>query len=210
MERLRDRVAIITGSTRGIGRAIAGRLAEEGAAVVVHGRAAAAADAVAADLHEHGHRTVACNGDVGDPLTHERCFAAALDAFGRVDILVNNAGTILVARLEDTGIDEWEALLSTNLTGVFLGCRTAARVLSQRGEGGRIINISSIGGRRTWPYFVPYGATKFAVIGLTQGLAAELGPRNITVNAVCPGNTGTDMWGDIDRSMQDRYGWEPG
>jgi NAD(P)-dependent dehydrogenase (short-subunit alcohol dehydrogenase family) len=124
--------------------------------------------------------------------------------------MVNNAGIVRVSKTVDSDIAEWCELLDVNLTGTFLGCREAAKRLIEQGQGGRIINIASIGGRRTWPYFVPYGASKFGVIGLTQGLAVELGRHEIRVNAVCPGNTETEMWNEIDHGMQTRYGWGAG
>jgi NAD(P)-dependent dehydrogenase (short-subunit alcohol dehydrogenase family) len=210
MTRLNRRVAVVTGSTRGIGFAIAERLASEGAAVVITGRTQPAVDAAVETLRTAGHTAVGVAGSVANESDMRRTVETAFSAFGRLDVMVNNAGIVRVARIVDTTTEEWQELVDVNLTGVFFGCREAARRLIAQGEGGRIINISSIGGRRTWPYFVPYGVTKFGVVGLSQGLAAELGPHNITVNCVCPGNTETAMWTEIDRGMQERYGWAAG
>ena len=202
---LSGQVALVTGAggERGIGRAIALRLAQEGADVVVNDfadRPYADAEwgglpAVVAEVEALGRRAASVVADVGDARQVERMMADALAAMGRVDILVNNAGTLVggdrvpVAELE---VDLWDAVQRVNIRGTFLCSRAAARHMLERGGGGRIINVSSVAGKRGSARYSAYNASKFAVIGFTQALAAELGPAGVTVNAVCPGLVATE------------------
>lgn len=202
---LSGQVALVTGAggERGIGRAIARRLAQEGADVVVNDfadRPYAGAEwgglpAVVAEVEALGRRAASVVADVGDARQVERMMADALAAMGRVDILVNNAGTLVggdrvpVAELE---VDLWDAVQRVNIRGTFLCSRAAARHMLERGGGGRIINVSSVAGKRGSARYSAYNASKFAVIGFTQALAAELGPAGVTVNAVCPGLVATE------------------
>lgn len=202
---LSGQVALVTGAggERGIGRAIALRLAQEGADVVVNDfadRPYADAEwgglpALVAEVEALGRRAASVVADVGDARQVERMMADALAAMGRVDILVNNAGTLVggdrvpVAELE---VDLWDAVQRVNIRGTFLCSRAAARHMLERGGGGRIINVSSVAGKRGSARYSAYNASKFAVIGFTQALAAELGPAGVTVNAVCPGLVATE------------------
>lgn len=202
---LSGQVALVTGAggERGIGRAIARRLAQEGADVVVNdfvARPYAGAEwgglpAVVAEVEALGRRAASVVADVGDARQVERMVAEALAAMGRIDILVNNAGTLVggdrvpVADLE---VDLWDAVQRVNIRGTFLCSRAAARHMLERGGGGRIINVSSVAGKRGSARYSAYNASKFAVIGFTQALAAELGPAGVTVNAVCPGLVATE------------------
>lgn len=202
---LSGQVALVTGAggERGIGRAIARRLAQEGADVVVNDfvtRPYADAEwgglpAVVAEVEALGRRAASVVADVGDAQQVERMVAEALAAMGRIDILVNNAGTLVggdrvpVADLE---VDLWDAVQRVNIRGTFLCSRAAARHMLERGGGGRIINVSSVAGKRGSARYSAYNASKFAVIGFTQALAAELGPAGVTVNAVCPGLVATE------------------
>lgn len=202
---LSGQVALVTGAggEHGIGRAIARRLAQEGADVVVNdfvARPYADAEwgglpAVVAEVEALGRRAASVVADVGDALQVERMLADALAAMGRIDILVNNAGTLVggdrvpVAELE---VDLWDAVQRVNIRGTFLCSRAAARHMLERGGGGRIINVSSVAGKRGSARYSAYNASKFAVIGFTQALAAELGPAGVTVNAVCPGLVATE------------------
>ena len=202
---LSGQVALVTGAggERGIGRAIALRLAQEGADVVVNDfadRPYADAEwgglpALVAEVEALGRRAAGVVADVGDARQVERMMADALAAMGRVDILVNNAGTLVggdrvpVADLE---VDLWDAVQRVNIRGTFLCSRAAARHMLERGGGGRIINVSSVAGKRGSARYSAYNASKFAVIGFTQALAAELGPAGVTVNAVCPGLVATE------------------
>ncbi len=202
MNRLRGKVALVTGGAQGIGAAIAQRFAEEGAVVAVlalhEDSAARAADKIA----ERGGRAIAVAGDVSDERAVQRAVTEAVAAFGRLDVMVNNAATIAIGAVVDTSVETWDRLVAANLRGVFLGCREAARQMIAQGGGGRIINASSGAGRRGNALIGAYAASKFGVIGLTQSLAVELAPYRITVNAYCPGHvTSTPMWEQIDREL---------
>jgi NAD(P)-dependent dehydrogenase (short-subunit alcohol dehydrogenase family) len=210
--RLRERVAIVSGASQGIGRAIAVGLAREGAAVVAnHPPSGPSASEVVAEIEGGGGRAVAVEADIGQPSDHERLIRAALDRFGRLDVLVNNAGVISVGPLVETAPESWDRMFEVNVRGTFLGCREAARRLIEQGEGGRIVNCSSGAGRRGAAFVAAYAASKFAVIGLTQSLAVELAPYGITVNAYCPGHvTSTPMWDQIDADFAQLTGAAPG
>jgi len=193
-ERLRGKVAIVTGGARGLGRAVAERLASEGAAVCIMSIHEESANAAAREIAKLGS-TIAVHGDVSVEADVRTCVERTVSAFGRLDIMVNNAGVIAVDSVIDTSVDEWDRILATNLRGTFLGCREAARQMIRQGEGGRILNCSSGAGRRGAGMVAAYVASKFGVIGLTQSLSVELAKHRITVNAYCPGHiTSTPMW----------------
>jgi 3-oxoacyl-[acyl-carrier protein] reductase len=188
---LEGKVAVVTGGSRGIGAAIARRLAADGAKVVVNYAAAKdAAETVAREIQADSGEAVVVQGDVAKPGSAEKIKEAALKAFGKIDILVNNAGVFEMAPLAETTPERVARLFSVNVFGLFEMTRAAADLLP---EGGRIINVSSIAGRAALPGFSAYCATKAAVDSITRCLAAELGPKGITVNAVAPGTTETDM-----------------
>ena len=186
---LTGKVALVTGSTRGIGRGIAVALLESGARVAICGRDVARAQAVAAELGD-GAKGFAC--DVGDSAQVQQLVADVEAAFGQLDILVNNAGLTrdnLVMRLKD---DDWDAVLDANLRGAFVAIRAASRGMMKR-RWGRIVNIASIVGLVGNPGQSNYAASKAGLIGLTKSVAKELASRNILVNAVAPGFVETDM-----------------
>jgi 3-oxoacyl-[acyl-carrier protein] reductase len=189
-------VAIVTGASRGIGAAIAARLAREGHAVVVNyaGRAAEADEVVQAIVRSGG-RAVAVQADVADPAAATRLFDEAERAFGRVDVLVNNAGVMPSAlpSLADTGDADFDRLVAINLKGSFNTMREAARRLQ---GGGRIVNLSTSVIGLALPGYAVYAATKAAIGVMTHILAKELRGRNITVNAVAPGPTATALFLD--------------
>ncbi len=190
---LREKVAIITGGSRGIGRACAVALAAAGAAVVVNyrGNTAAAEDTVAA-ISDAGGRAQAVRGDVSDAAAVEALFKTTLDEFGRLDILVNNAGITrdtLLMRMKD---DDFDSVLATNLRGVFLCTRAAMRPMA-KARGGRIINIASVVGITGNAGQANYAAAKAGILGFTRSIAREMGSRGITVNAVAPGYIETEM-----------------
>ncbi len=185
---LTDKVALVTGSTRGIGREIAKTLIACGAKVAVVGRDLARAEQVAEELGEA--RGFAC--DVSDPASVTMLVQTVEDAFGSLDILVNNAGLTrdnLMLRMKD---DDWDAVLDANLRGAFVAIRAAQRGMLKR-RAGRIINISSVVGLMGNKGQANYAASKAGLIGLTKAAAKELASRGITVNALCPGFIETDM-----------------
>lgn len=187
-----QRVAIVTGASKGIGRAIALRLAEDGIAVVVnYATSRQAADAVVAEIEAGGGKAVAVQADVGSPTAAATLFDAAEQSFGGVDILVNNAGVMRLAPLAEMDDEAFETLLAINLTGTFRGIREAGRRLR---DGGRIINFSSSVVGAYGPAYGGYAATKAAVEALTHVASKELGRRKITVNAVAPGPVETELF----------------
>ncbi|KWH24706.1 3-ketoacyl-ACP reductase [Burkholderia cepacia] len=188
----RTSVAIVTGASRGIGAAISRRLVDDGLAVVVNyaGKAAEAED-LASDLADAGGQAIAVQADVGDPAAVARLFDAAEAAFGGVDVLVNNAGIMKLAPLADSDDALFDTQVAVNLKGAFNTLREAARRLR---NGGRIVNLSSsVVGLKPETYGV-YTATKAAVEAMTGILSKELRGRSITVNAVAPGPTATDLF----------------
>lgn len=182
MAQLAGRTAIVTGAGTGIGKAIAETFAAEGAFVVCAGRSGASIEAVAARI---GGLAVAC--DVTDLAQVEALFARAVAARGRVDVLVNNAGqTGPVGALAEVDMAAWRDCVEVNLFGAMHCLRVAARVMAGQ-RGASIINMSSRMGLHGYPMRTAYSATKFALIGMTQALARELGPLGVRVNALCPG-----------------------
>jgi len=191
--RFAGRAAVVTGSSRGIGRAIALAFADEGADVVVnYAGAQAAAEEVAAEVAARGRRAVVVGGSVAEPETGERLVAAALDAFGRLDVLVNNAGINRDGYLMMMRDDAWREVVAVNLHGTFYCCRAALGPMTA-GGGGAIVNMASTAGVKGRAGQVNYAATKGAVIALTKSLAQELGSAGIRVNAVAPGFVETEM-----------------
>jgi 3-oxoacyl-[acyl-carrier protein] reductase len=188
---LRDRVAIVTGAGHGIGRAIAVELARVGAHVVACGRRPAALESVAGEIRAQGRRALAQACDVGDARQVDDAVARTLETFGRIDLLVNNAGYRIRARLEDLPRHEWDAMMATNLTGVFLFSQAAGRVMIRQ-RAGKIVNVTSVAGRTGARGMAAYAATKAGVTALTQSLGAEWARHGITVNAVAPGPTETE------------------
>jgi 3-oxoacyl-[acyl-carrier protein] reductase len=186
---LSGRTALVTGSTRGIGRAIAEALAGAGARVAVVGRDQAKAAEVAAAI---GSGALGFAADVGDPASIVALVASVEQAFGQIDILVNNAGLTrdnLLFRIKD---EDWDTVLDANLRGAFIAIRATARGMIKR-RWGRIINIASIVGITGNKGQANYAASKAGLIGLTKSVAKELGSRNVLVNAVAPGFIETDM-----------------
>jgi 3-oxoacyl-[acyl-carrier protein] reductase len=194
---LAGKVAVVTGSSRGIGRAIALRLAEEGAKVVVNYRGnEAAAQEVVSQIQATGVDAIAVQADVSRSDEAEALINAAIKAYGRVDILVNNAGTTrdtLIIRMSE---DDWDVVIDTNLKGTFHCIKAVTRPM-MRQRYGRIVNISSVSGLAGNAGQANYASAKAGLIGLTKTVAKELGSRGITCNAVAPGYVQTDLTADL-------------
>ncbi|MBU0914003.1 MAG: SDR family oxidoreductase [Gammaproteobacteria bacterium] len=186
------KTALVTGASRGIGRAIALRLAEDGFAVVVNYAAGQEkAEQVVAQIQQAGGRAVAVQADVADAAAVEQLFATAKLHFGRVDVVVNSAGILTNVSIADCSTEQFAQLVRTNLTGAFCVLGSAARHINQ---GGRIIALSTSVIGKALPSYGPYIATKAAVEGLVHVLANELRGLNITVNAVAPGPVATELF----------------
>jgi NAD(P)-dependent dehydrogenase (short-subunit alcohol dehydrogenase family) len=184
------RVSLVTGGGRGIGRAIARALGGPGTLVAIAGRTLPQLESTALALESHGGRALALEMDV----TAAQSVAAAVgrlrQAVGNVDVLVNNAGVGGGEPIAGSDVERWRRTVDTNLTGMYLTCR---EVLPLMGDGGRVVNMSSVLGRFGVPGYTAYCASKHGVIGFTRALALELAPQRITVNALCPGWVDTEM-----------------
>ena len=189
---LAGKVAVVTGASRGLGRAIAVALAEAGADVVVAGRALPELGETARQAARHDVRALPFAADVAEYSQVERLMAHAASALGRLDVVVNNAGIAKVAPLAEASLADWRAILDVNVSGVFHGCRAAARYLIPQ-RSGKVINLASGLAAVALPGYTMYSATKGAVIALTRALAAEWARHNIQVNAIAPGWFVTDM-----------------
>ncbi len=193
MFRLQDRVAVITGASKGLGEAMALALAEAGANVVVVSRNLEESEKVANDIvSKTSRRALALRGDVTVKADVERIAAESLSSFGRIDILVNNAGINIRKPLLELEDEEWEKVLNTNLTGPMLCSRILGKSMAER-RSGSIINLSSILGYVGIPSRTAYSASKAGLIGFTRTAALELAPYNVRVNALCPGPFETPM-----------------
>ena len=191
-KKLAGKVALITGGSRGIGAAIARRLARDGAAVAItYASAQQKADEVVRAIESAGGRAMAIRADSGDAGAVKNAVAETVRTLGRLDVLVNNAGIAVVAPLDQFSLDDFDRMVAVNVRAVFVAVQEASRHMS---EGGRIITIGSVNADRIpFPGGGVYAMTKAAVAGLTRGLARDLGPRGITINNVQPGPIDTDM-----------------
>jgi 3-oxoacyl-[acyl-carrier protein] reductase len=200
---LKDKVAVVTGASRGIGRAIAIELAKRGAKVVVNYNASAgAAEEVVNAIKDAGGEAIAVKADVSKLDEAKALIKAATDTFGRLDILVNNAGTtrdMLLAMMKE---EDWDLVLATNLKSAF-NCSKAALRPMMRQKYGRIVNITSVAGIAGNPGQTNYAASKAGLIGFTKSLAKEIGPRHITVNAVAPGFVETELTQDLPADLKE-------
>ena len=193
--RFADQVVVITGSATGIGRATAVRFASEGAQVVgLDIDTDEAAETAKQADHAGGHQRpmLVIETDVRSREQQAAAFTQIGERFGRADVLVANAGIYVGGPLTEVPLERWHNIVDVNLTGVLVSNQLVAPMMIDQGRGA-IVNVSSMAGKTSWPNSAEYSATKSGVIGITRSVAMELGPHNITANALCPGNTLTDM-----------------
>ena len=199
---LSDKVAIVTGASRGIGRAIALALASQGAKVVASARNGEALAQLAEEIKAQGGDALAVVGDVALEDDANNLVKQAVEAYGQVDVFINNAGITRDGLLLRMKNDDWDAVLDTNLKGAFLCTRAVAKVMSKQ-RSGRIINISSVVGEMGNAGQANYCASKAGLLGLTKSVARELARRNVTVNAITPGFITTEMTEDMTEKAQE-------
>lgn len=191
--KLKDKVAIITGGSAGIGEAIAKDFAREGAKVVIVGRREAKAQAVAEEISKNGTAAIAVSADVGVAKDVDRIFEETIKAFGEVNIIVNNAAIIHQAAVVDTDEEDWDRVIRNNLKSCFLCCKAAAKQMIKQKKGGKIINISSIHATLSEPSCSAYTAAKGGMEAFSRTLATELAPHKINVNCIQPGATYSEL-----------------
>lgn len=192
MHVLKGKVAVVTGASSGIGRAIAIAFGQAGASVVLAARRQAPLDETARLVREAGGGALACVTDVSSEDDVTRLFAAAMQEYGRVDILVNNAGMTSSQPLESMSLATWRQVLDVNLTGAFLCSREAFRIMKAQ-RGGRIVNMSSVAAKVPRPNAVPYTTTKHGLVGMTHALALDGREHGIAVSVLCPGVTESEL-----------------
>ncbi|MFB6276001.1 MAG: 3-oxoacyl-[acyl-carrier-protein] reductase [Halothece sp.] len=197
-QQLSEKVAIVTGASRGIGRAIALALAEQGAKVVVnYARSGDAAHAVVKEISDQGGEAMAVQADVSDADQVQNLVKETRNQWGQIDVLVNNAGITRDTLLLRMKVEDWQSVINLNLTGVFLCTQAVSKIMLKQRQG-RIINIASVAGQMGNPGQANYSAAKAGVIGFTKTTAKELASRNVTVNAVAPGFIATEMTSELD------------
>lgn len=191
--KLAGKSTIVTGASRGIGREIARRFAEEGSDLCINYlKSQAAAESLAHECRSHGVRAIVVQADVGQAEPARRLVQAALDEFGCVDVLVNNAGVLTQSRVEDMPVEMWDEMIISDLRSVFLCTRFVLPSMLERGYG-RIINVASQLGQKGGAELAHYSAAKSGIIGFTKALAREVGDRGVTANCIAPGPIETDM-----------------
>ena len=193
--RFAGKVALVQGGSRGIGAAIVQRLAREGASVAfTYAASKERAAELVRTIEAEGGKVLAIHADSADAEAVRSAVSQTVSAFGRLDILVNNAGVLAIAPLAEFSLEDFDRTLAVNVRGVFVATQAAVRHMGQGGAYGRVITIGSTNSDRLpWAGFSVYGMSKAAIVGLTKGLARDLGPRGITVNNVQPGPVNTDM-----------------
>jgi len=202
--KLIGKVALVTGASRGIGKAIAEALGKQGAKVVInYTQNVDAAEKVSETIRASGGEAIALKADISDAAAVEGMFATIEEKYGGTDILVNNAGIWRGGKITEVGPSDWNAVLDTNIKGMFLCTQSALKAMLQRGAG-KIINISSVIGLIGFPGDTIYGTSKAGIIGFTKSLAKELARHRINVNAVAPGIIATDMNSALDEKIRTR------
>ena len=205
MEEFTSKVAMVTGAARGIGEAIARKLAAGGANLSIADLNAEDLTAVRQACEEQSRAVMTYSVDISKPEQVEAWVSATMERFERIDILVNNAGIADTVPFLDMTRERWERMLAVNLTGTFLCAQAVARRMVERNSG-KIINMGSVAGRTGRPFAAHYAASKAGVIGLSRSMALALAKHNITVNAVCPGITNTPMWEQLDEQKGRLFG----
>ncbi|ASC90071.1 SDR family oxidoreductase [Alcaligenes faecalis] len=197
MALLDGKVALVTGASSGIGRAMALKFAEQGAALVLTARRGALLDAVAKEIRQSGGRAEFVAGDITQAETHEQLIEAANSRFGGLDIAINNAGIVGALKpLAEMSLEEWQTTLDTNLEAAFLGARSQIPAMLHRGGGSIVFTSSFVGTSVGLPGMSAYGAAKAALMGLVKGITADYAAKGIRANALLPGGTDTDIAGD--------------
>ncbi|MBT8200292.1 MAG: glucose 1-dehydrogenase [Acidimicrobiia bacterium] len=199
--RMEGRVVIVTGAAQGIGLGIARRLAGEGASVMIGDLNADGAESAAAGITEAGHSAASHVVDVSSRGSTRDLIAACVERFGRLDVMFNNAGFNKPEPFLEITEDVWHRIMNVNGLGVLLGTQEAAKQMISQGDGGKIINTASIASRQGYPSFVPYCASKFAVVSIIQGAARALAEHGITVNGFAPGVVDTPLWEQLDKDL---------
>jgi NAD(P)-dependent dehydrogenase (short-subunit alcohol dehydrogenase family) len=192
VNRLKDKVAVVTGSSSGIGKAIALRFGAEGAKVVVTARRMTLCEQTVAQIAKAGGEACAIQTDVADEAQVERLIEETVTRYGRLDILVNNAGIVAGGRLAETTTPSFDEVMNVNLRGTFFCCRAGFKQMKNQG-GGIIINMSSVAGLQAWGGTGTYSASKYGIMALTKSLADEGRPHHIKVSAICPGAVADDL-----------------
>ena len=200
--RLKDKVAIVTGTGAGIGRSIAEIFAKEGARVAAASRRAETGQPVVDAINDAGGKAIFIQCDISKVEDVRELITDTLQAFGRIDVLVNNAGVNFAKPFEQTEPDDWDRVVNTDLRGTYLCSRLAIPHMLEKG-GGAIINIATVHTLACLPGAAPYDAAKWGMIGLTKALAVEFASRNIRVNALSPGLIDTQIWQDVQKAAPD-------
>jgi len=209
IRRFEQKSVLITGASRGIGKGIAERFADEGAALALAANEPSIHE-LAETFRASGVNAISIICDVTRKPEVEALYDRAVAEFGKLDVSIQNAGVITIARIEELSENDWDRIMAVNTKGVFLCCQAAAVRMKPR-RSGRIINTASGQARQGFIYTPHYAASKFGVVGITQSLAKELAPDNITVNAFCPGIIETDMWAYNDAAWGKLLGnYQPG